>query len=61
MSYYKTDILGDIHQMAIDLYQIGLIDSDKMDEFDVLCMTYPIKGANRMRGQLVVREEPDEE
>jgi putative transcriptional regulator len=54
---YKNDTKAAIHEMASDLYQVGLIDKQTMRRFDASCLT-PIHDftANEIRA-LREREE----
>lgn len=33
----KSRILQEVHEMALDLHEVGLIDKRRMGEFDALC------------------------
>lgn len=35
----KSNILAAMHESAADMYQIGIIDKRRMQEFDVLCLS----------------------
>lgn len=37
MAKRKSRILHEVHEMAADLYEVGLIDKRRMREFDALC------------------------
>ena len=39
---YRSNAMASIHEMALDLNEVGLIDKKTMKEFDKLCLT-PVK------------------
>lgn len=45
MSEHKSPILEAVHEMASDLYEIGLMKEQTMREFDALCLS-PVKKYN---------------
>jgi len=39
---YKSDVMASIHEAALDLYEVGLIDKKTMRDFDKSCLE-PVK------------------
>jgi putative transcriptional regulator len=52
----KTKILAAVHEMAVDLHEIGFIDKRKMHKYDLLCLEpipkYDSKKIRKLRLQL---------
>jgi DNA-binding transcriptional regulator YiaG len=46
---YKSEILGVCHEMMKDMYEDGIVDKTKMDEFDKMCLV-PAPKTPKKRG-----------
>jgi putative transcriptional regulator len=55
---YESEILQACHESAKDLFEIGVIDSAKMKEFDEMCLTPAVKPVPKTKPATPERAHP---